>query len=88
MGEYTEENGEYIYTGVDRTFSTDTYCQIVERVAGADEHNNGEHIHYYAVGSVWYNGHDHLEWLEYGPSEDASSAEDMCHMAMKERTTV
>ena len=81
LGEYILENGEYVYTGVDRTFSTDTYCQIEERVAGADEHNNGEQIHYYAVAGVWYNGHDHLEWLEYGPSEDAASAEEMCHMA-------
>ena len=51
--EYSLENGEYFYTGVDRNFTTNSNFQIVERVVPIGLYNAFEHVDYYAVDDVW-----------------------------------
>ncbi|MDC0369072.1 hypothetical protein OAN13_05185 [Opitutales bacterium] len=80
LGEYILENGEYVFTGEERTFETDTYCQTFSRTVETDEDTAIIKKDYFAVGHQWYNGENYFSWTEYGPAEDAVSAEEMCHM--------
>ena len=77
LGEYTLENDEYVYTGTDRTIDNNYLYPTFGGVVPADEHDNQEHFHYYAVTDVNYYPPDWLSWTEFGPALDAPSAVQM-----------
>ena len=55
VGEYTLENGEYIYIGVDRNITTNVHCDVFSLSSDSDEHNESAHTYYYAVSNAWYD---------------------------------
>jgi len=81
VGEYTLENGEYIYSGVDRNITTNVHCDVFSLSADSDEHNESAHTHYYAVSNAWYDRYSKtLNWTDYGPAIDEATVEEMCQM--------